>query len=45
MVCIGLSLCGVYWIEFGLKRRCLSLFPFSRALFYAIWEVKQTRRD
>jgi hypothetical protein len=27
------------------KEDALSLFAFSRALFYAIWEVKQTRRD
>jgi hypothetical protein len=42
----GECLYGVYWVGFGVKNEgVLSLFAFSRALFYAVWEVKQTRSD
>jgi hypothetical protein len=42
----GECLCGVYWVGFGLKKEdALSLFAFSRALFYAIWKVKQNKRE
>jgi hypothetical protein len=41
----GECLCGVYWVGLGMKKGVLLLFAFSRALFYAVWVVKQTRSD
>ena len=39
VVCIGLSLSGGYWVEFGLKKEgVLWFFHFIRVLFYAILE-------
>jgi len=36
---------AVYWIEFGLKiEDALSLFPFSRVLFYAIWKMEANKK-
>ena len=41
----GEYLCDVYWIVFGLKKEdALSLFPLSRALFYAILEIKSNKK-
>ena len=38
-------LCGVYWIEFGLKEKLFGrCFFFNCALFQAIWEVKANKK-
>jgi hypothetical protein len=45
-IVVKYRLCGVYWIEFGLKKEdALSLFHFSRALFYAVCEVKANKKE